>query len=65
MTLSRSQFAAALRMHRDRLNLTQAQAATLIGVSTRALWKWENAKVDTMRPTQVGVINILAEAKPI
>lgn len=63
MALDRATFAAALQMHRDRLSLTQAEAAALCEVSPRAWWKWENAKGDTLPVTQEGVIARLKFAR--
>lgn len=57
--LDRESFALALKMHRERLNLTQADAAALCEVSPRVWWKWENAKGDTMPVTMEGVISRL------
>ena len=56
MSLDQRAFAAALKMHRDRLSLTQTEAATLCEVSPRVWWKWENAKGDTLPVTQEGVL---------
>lgn len=56
MPLTRSTFAAALRMHRERLGLTQAEAAQLLGVSPRAIWKWENEEGNCLTVTMEGVI---------
>lgn len=64
MALDRATFAAALQMHRDRLGLTQAEAATLLGVSDRIYWQWEKAKGDTLAITQEGALARLAKAKP-
>lgn len=63
MALDRATFAAALAMHRDRLSLTQAEAARLCEVSPRVWWKWEHAKGDTLPVTQEGVIGRLKTAR--
>lgn len=61
--LSRASFAAAVKMHRERLALSQADAATLLDVSPRTLWQWENEERDTLLPTQIGALEILKFAK--
>jgi transcriptional regulator with XRE-family HTH domain len=63
MALPREIFGAALLMHRTRLGLTQAEAASLCEVSPRVWWKWEKAAGDTMAVTQEGVIARLKFAK--
>jgi len=63
MSLDRLSFAAALKMHRTRLGLTQAEAANILDVSPRALWKWENNAGDTLAVTMEGVIDRLKIAK--
>lgn len=63
MALDRQAFAVAIKMHRDRLGLTQAEAAGLCEVSARVWWKWEKAKGDTLHPTQRGTLDILKHAK--
>lgn len=62
MALTRKAFATALKMHRSRLSLTQAEAATLCGVSPRAWWKWEHAEGGTLPVTQEGAIARLNSA---
>lgn len=63
MALDRQAFAAAIKMHRDRLGLTQAEAAGLCEVSPRVWWKWEKAGGDTLPVTQEGVLARLKHAK--
>lgn len=63
MALDQTSFAAALKMHRDRLGLTQAEAATLLGVSPRVVWKWEHADGDCLAVTMEGVLARLKFAK--
>lgn len=63
MALDRDTFAASLKMQRERLGLTQAEAATLCEVSPRVWWKWENAQGDTLPVTQEGVLARLKFAK--
>ena len=48
---------------RDRLGLTQAEAATLCHVSPRAWWTWENSQGLPLVPTQEGVLARL-KARP-
>lgn len=63
MALNPTAFAAALKMHRDRLGLTQAEAATMLGVSPRVVWKWEHADGDCLAVTMEGVLARLKFAK--
>ena len=63
MALDRDTFAAALQMHRNRLGLTQAEAAVLCEVSPRVWWKWEHAQGDTLPVTMEGTIARLKFAK--
>lgn len=56
MALDQKTFALALKMHRDRLSLTQAEAATLCEVSPRVWWKWEHEQGETLAVTQEGVL---------
>lgn len=63
MTINRDTFAACLQMHRNRLGLTQAEAAVLCEVSPRVWWKWENARGDTLPVTMEGTIARLKFAK--
>lgn len=60
--LIRAQFSAEIKMHRERLGLTQAEAATLCQVSPRVWWQWEYGK-STTYPTMVGVLEILKKEK--
>lgn len=63
MALDREIFALALQQHRDRLGLTQAEAAALCEVSPRVWWKWENSGGDTLAVTQEGVLARLKFAR--
>lgn len=56
-------FAEQLKAQRQRLRLTQAEAAALCEVSPRGWWKWEDGG-DTLSVTQEGVIARLKRAKP-
>lgn len=61
--MSHETFAAALKMHRDRLGLTQAEAATLLDVSPRILWQWEQATGNPLSVTMEGVLARLKFSK--
>jgi transcriptional regulator with XRE-family HTH domain len=58
-------FAKQIKTERERLGLTQAQAATLCRVSPRVWWKWENREGEPLYPTMRGVLDMLAESKLI
>lgn len=49
-------FADQLKAERERLGITQAQAAALIEVSARVYWEWEHAKTTPYKVTQEGAI---------
>lgn len=38
-------FAQQLKTHRERLGLTQAELASFLEVSPRAVWQWEKGKL--------------------
>lgn len=59
--MDRDTFAAAVKMHRNRLGLTQAEAATLLGVSKRVVENWERQEGGT--PLEVTVEGVLARLK--
>ena len=61
--LTREEFARAIKMHRERLSLTQAEAAAVCQVSPRAWWKWEHSQGDALYSTMRGVLEILKGAK--
>lgn len=63
MALDRDTFAAALQMHRNRLGLTQAEAAKLCEVSPRVWWKWEHSQGDTLPVTMEGTLARLKFSK--
>ena len=63
MALDPKSFAAALKMHRDRLGLTQAEAATLLDVSHEAVSKWERGLSTPSAITQEGALSRLKFAK--
>lgn len=55
-------FAEQLKSERERLGLTQAEAADLVGVSPRAIWKWEHGD-EPLAVTAEGVLARLKRAK--
>jgi len=55
-------FSEQLRAEIDRLGLTQAEAATLLDVSPRAVWKWLHDD-EPLAVTAEGVIARLKRAK--
>ena len=55
-------FAAKIKAERERLGLTQSQCATLLGVSPRAIWQWEDGK-EPIALTQEGALARLKKAK--
>lgn len=52
-------FAACLKMHAERLKLTQPKMAVLLAVSKRTLWQWMHAKVKVLQVTMEGAIDRL------
>ena len=56
MALDRETFAAALEMHRSRLGLTQAEAASLLEVSPRVYWQWEKGMSNALPVTMEGAL---------
>jgi len=57
-------FAATIKQERERLGITQAQAASLLGVSKSVIEKWE---ADTRTPlaiTQEGALARLRKTNP-
>lgn len=57
------QFADQLKSERERLGLTQAEAATALQVSPRAIWKWEHGD-EPLAVTAEGVLARLKKLKP-
>jgi transcriptional regulator with XRE-family HTH domain len=55
-------FADQLKEERERLGLTQAEAAALLDVSPRAIWKWEHGS-EPLPVTAEGVLARLKKAK--
>ena len=57
-------FADQLKAERKRLALTQAGAATLLGVSKSVIEKWEKSSRDPLEITQEGALARLKKEKP-
>ena len=55
-------FATKLKSELGRLGLTQAEAATLLEVSPRAIWKWLHGS-EPLAVTAEGVLARLKKAK--
>jgi len=56
-------FAEQLKQERERLGITQAQAASLLGVSKSVLAKWEIADRTPLDLTQEGALQRLRTTK--
>jgi transcriptional regulator with XRE-family HTH domain len=56
-------FAEQLKFECDRLGLTQAEAATLLEVSPRAVWKWLHGDEPELAVTREGILARLKRAK--
>ena len=52
-------FADQLKQERERLGITQAQAASLIEVPARTYWEWEAEKTTPYAITQEGALERL------
>jgi transcriptional regulator with XRE-family HTH domain len=57
-------FAIAIKQERERLGITQAQAASLLGVSKSVIEKWEADTRTPLEITQEGVLERLRKNKP-
>lgn len=58
------EFAGGIKGHRDRLGITQAEAATLCRVSLRVWADWErNVGGEPLYPTKCGTLGILEFAR--
>lgn len=55
-------FAQQLKTHRERLGLTQAELASFLDVSPRAVWQWEKGMLPHVL-TQEGALARLTKAK--
>jgi transcriptional regulator with XRE-family HTH domain len=58
-------FAQQLRTERQRLGLTQAEAAALLAVSKRALEQWEAGERTPLPVAQEGTLARLAKAEEV
>ena len=56
-------FAKQLKQERERLGITQAQAASLLDVSARTYWEWEASKTTPYAITQEGALGRLRTTK--
>ncbi len=56
-------FADLIKTERQRLGLTQAEAATLLDVPARTLWEWEHGKTTPLAVAQEGVAARLKRAR--
>ena len=54
-------FADKLKQERERLGITQAQAAAIIDVPARTYWEWEAEKTTPYLITQEGALKRLSE----
>lgn len=57
-------FADTLKKERQRLGLTQSEAADLLSSPDRTYWEWENGKTTPPAIAQEGAILRLKNAKP-
>lgn len=57
-------FAATIKQERERLGITQAQAASLLGVSKSVIEKWEADTRTPLAVTQEGALARLRKTKP-
>lgn len=57
-------FAQQIREERNRLNLSQAEAARLLEVSKSTLEKWEQGQTEPILITQEGALARMNKAKP-
>lgn len=55
-------FPEQLKTHRERLGLTQAELASFLEVSPRAVWQWEKGEIPHIL-TQEGALARLTKAK--
>lgn len=57
-------FAVTIKQERKRLGITQAQAASLLGVSKSVIEKWEAETRAPLEITQEGIMARLRKTKP-
>jgi DNA-binding XRE family transcriptional regulator len=55
-------FPEQLKTHRERLSLTQAELATFLEISPRAVWQWEKGELPHIL-TQEAALARLTKAK--
>jgi DNA-binding transcriptional regulator YiaG len=58
-------FAKKIKSQRQRLGLTQAEAAVMLDVSKRALEQWEAGERTPLPVAQEGALARLAKIKPV
>jgi DNA-binding XRE family transcriptional regulator len=56
-------FAEQLKVHRERLGLTQAELASFLDVPARTYWEWESGKTTPHTITQEGALARLSKIK--
>lgn len=61
--LEQAGFAGKIRAERMRLNLSQAECATLLSVSPRTVWSWEQRKAFPSKIEESGALSILGKTK--
>ena len=52
-------FAQKIKLERERIGITQAECAVILGVSPRAIWQWEQGQ-EPIALTQEGALHRLA-----
>lgn len=60
----RMKFAKQLQAERDRLSISQPQAAEILGIPFRTYWEWEHGKTEPYEITQEGALARLKKRKP-
>lgn len=56
-------FSEQLKAHRQRLGLTQSEAAAVLEIPARTHWEWESGKTTPHAITQEGALARLSKAK--
>ena len=56
-------FSERLKSERERLGLTQAGAAAVLGIPDRTYWEWEAGKTEPYAITQEGALRRLSATK--
>lgn len=57
-------FPDQLKAHRERLSLTQAELASFLDISPRALWQWEQGKLPHILTQEAALARLSNAAKP-